>query len=70
MQWTLLLNFVLIDSMISEKNIKNIPCPSWNRWASCFFCVILINNKKIFLENCPMNIPINLGSNYHSDLKY
>ena len=26
--------------------------------------------QKIFLENRPMNIPINLGSNYHIDLKY
>ena len=50
MQWTLLLNFVLIDPMFSEKNIKNRPYPFWHRWAYCFFCVILINSQQILFR--------------------
>jgi hypothetical protein len=70
MQWTLLLNFVLIDPMISEKNIKNRPCPFWHLWASCFFCVILIYKRNIpILENHAMNTPTKFCSDWLYDFR-
>ena len=55
-----------ISLVVEEKKIKKQTTYFWHLWDTCFFCVLLINNKNInFLEDHSMNIPTKFCSNGH-----